>query len=211
MPEALCDFWEGSNTSSDIQWSSNGILSSTFWMWKFTGHCYFVFILEKTGFYCIWYLFLSFVLGLNGLNFLFPTNQASAPVSLPSSRLPSLNVPCMMVPSTALAPFPLIYSSAGTSQLHSSSSASFPNVSCVNFSMPGLTSTTPVFIGTPAVLTPNSSQIPTLEPHQQFHSAVHLNPLLGSACNSVKTDSSICMGHPVTLLNLPQVRKVILL
>ncbi|ETE68509.1 Transcription factor E2F7, partial [Ophiophagus hannah] len=150
------------------------------------------------------YLYVQPAAGLNGLNFLFPTNQASAPVSLPSSRLPSLNVPCMMVPSTALAPFPLIYSSAGTSQLHSSSSASFPNVTCMNFSMPGLTSTTPVFIGTPTVLTPNSSQLPTLEPHQQFHSAVHLNPLLGSACNSVKTDSSICMGHPVTLLNLPQ-------
>uniref|UniRef100_A0A8C6X8D1 Transcription factor E2F7 n=1 Tax=Naja naja TaxID=35670 RepID=A0A8C6X8D1_NAJNA len=141
---------------------------------------------------------------LNGLNFLFPTNQASAPVSLPSSHLPSLNVPCMMVPSTALGPFPVIYSSAGTSQLHSSSSASFPNVTCMNFSMPSLTSTAPLFIGTPTVLTPNSSQLPTLEPHQQFHSAVHLNPLLGSACNSVKTDSSICMGHPVTLLNLPQ-------
>uniref|UniRef100_A0A8C5SA05 Transcription factor E2F7 n=1 Tax=Laticauda laticaudata TaxID=8630 RepID=A0A8C5SA05_LATLA len=150
------------------------------------------------------YLYVQPSAGLNGLNFLFPTNQASASISLPSSRLPSVNVPCMMVPSTALAPFPVIYSSAGTSQLHSSSSASFPNVTCMNFSMPGLTSTTPVFIGTPAMLTPNSSQLPTLEPHQQFHSAVHLNPLLGSACNSVKTDSSICMGHPVTLLNLPQ-------
>ncbi|XP_034259704.1 transcription factor E2F7 [Pantherophis guttatus] len=158
---------------------------------------------EKTSF-LPQYLYVQPAAGLNGLNFLFPTNQAPAPVSLPSSRLSSLNVPCMMVPSTALAPFPLIYSSAGTSQLHSSSSASFPNVTCVNFSMPGLTSTTPVFIGTPTVLTPNSSQLPTLEPHQQFHSAVHLNPLLGSPCNSVKTDSSICMGHPVTLFNLPQ-------
>uniref|UniRef100_A0A8C7DUF7 Transcription factor E2F7 n=1 Tax=Naja naja TaxID=35670 RepID=A0A8C7DUF7_NAJNA len=150
------------------------------------------------------YSYFNVVSRLNGLNFLFPTNQASAPVSLPSSHLPSLNVPCMMVPSTALGPFPVIYSSAGTSQLHSSSSASFPNVTCMNFSMPSLTSTAPLFIGTPTVLTPNSSQLPTLEPHQQFHSAVHLNPLLGSACNSVKTDSSICMGHPVTLLNLPQ-------
>ncbi|KAM6435820.1 transcription factor E2F7 isoform 1-T1 [Liasis olivaceus] len=150
------------------------------------------------------YLYVQPTAGLNGFNFLFPTNQAPAPVSLPSSRMPSLNVPCMMVPSTALAPFPLIYSSAVTSQLHSSSSGSFPNVTCVNFSMPGLTSTPPVFIGTPAVVSPNSSQLPALEPHQQFHSAVHLNPLLGSACNSVKTDPSICMGHPVTLLKLPQ-------
>lgn len=209
MPEALMLFWEGSNTSSQVQ--------MVFWAQRFECESLQVIAilslsLRRQDFTVFGiFFFLSFVLGLNGLNFLFPTNQASAPVSLPSSHLPSLNVPCMMVPSTALAPFSLIYSSAGTSQLHSSSSASFPNVSCVNFSMPGLTSTTPVFIGTPTVLTPNSSQIPTLEPHQQFHSAVHLNHLLGSACNSVKMDSSICMRHPVTLLNLSQVRKGILL
>ncbi|XP_053114205.1 transcription factor E2F7 isoform X2 [Hemicordylus capensis] len=93
---------------------------------------------------------------------------------------------------------------AVTSQLSSTPAGSFPNVTCMNFSMPGLTSTTPVFIGTPAVVTPNSSQLSTLEPHQQIHSAVHLSPVLGSACSSVKTDSPVCMGHPVTLLKLQQ-------
>ncbi|XP_062990787.1 transcription factor E2F7 [Elgaria multicarinata webbii] len=150
------------------------------------------------------YLYVHPAAGLNGFNFLFPANQTPGPVGLPSSHLPSLNVPCMMVPSTALASFPLIYSPAVTSQLSNAPAGSFPNVTCMNFSMPGLTSTTPVFIGTPSVVTPNSSQLPTLEPHQQIHSAVHLSPVLGSACSSVKADSPVCMGHPVTLLKLQQ-------
>uniref|UniRef100_A0A8D2LMS3 Transcription factor E2F7 n=1 Tax=Varanus komodoensis TaxID=61221 RepID=A0A8D2LMS3_VARKO len=149
-------------------------------------------------------LFFSSCLGLNGFNFLFPANQTPGPVSLPSSHLPPLNVPCMMVPSSALAPFPLIYSPAVTSQLSSAPASSFPNVTCMNFSMPGLPSTAPVFIGTPAVVTSNSSQLPSLESHQQIHSAVHLSPVLGSACSTIKADAPVCMGHPVTLLKLQQ-------
>ncbi|XP_033018446.1 transcription factor E2F7 isoform X2 [Lacerta agilis] len=151
------------------------------------------------------YLYVQPAAGLNGFNFLFPASQAPGPVNLPSSRFPSLNVPCMMVPSTALAPFPLIYSPAVTSQLSSAPAGSFPNVTCMNFSMPGLSPTTPVFIGTPAaVVAPNSSQLPTLEPHQQIQPAVHLSPVLGSACSSIKADSPVCMGHPVTLLKFQQ-------
>lgn len=146
-----------------------------------------------------------FHLGLNGFNLLFPANQVPGPVSLPLNRLPSLNVPCMMVPSTAFAPFPLIYSPAVTSQLSSAPAGSFPNVTYMNLAVPGLASTTPVFIGTPAVVAPNSSQLSTLEPPQQIPSAVHLSPVLGSACSSVKTESPVCMGHPVTLLKLQQV------
>uniref|UniRef100_A0A8D2LMA7 Transcription factor E2F7 n=1 Tax=Varanus komodoensis TaxID=61221 RepID=A0A8D2LMA7_VARKO len=150
------------------------------------------------------YLYVQPAAGLNGFNFLFPANQTPGPVSLPSSHLPPLNVPCMMVPSSALAPFPLIYSPAVTSQLSSAPASSFPNVTCMNFSMPGLPSTAPVFIGTPAVVTSNSSQLPSLESHQQIHSAVHLSPVLGSACSTIKADAPVCMGHPVTLLKLQQ-------
>lgn len=139
-------------------------------------------------------------LGLNGFNFLFPASQVPGSMSLSSSRLPSLGVPCVVVPSTALAPLPLIYSPAVTSQL-SAPAGSFPSVTCMNFSMPGLTSTTPVFIGTPAVVTPNSSQLSTLESHQHINSGVHLRP------SSVQADSPVCMGHPVTLVKLQQVRK----
>ncbi|XP_060101100.1 transcription factor E2F7 [Heteronotia binoei] len=150
------------------------------------------------------YLYVQPTSGLNSFNFLFPANQSPDPVSLPPSRLPSLSVPCVVVPSPALASFPLICSPAVTSQLSSSSAGSFPNITCMNFSMPGLTSTAPVFIGTPAVITPNSPQLSTLDPCQQVNSSMHLNPMLGSACSSVKADSSACMGHHLTLLKLQQ-------
>nr|XP_060633404.1 transcription factor E2F7 [Anolis sagrei ordinatus] len=147
------------------------------------------------------YFYLPPAAGLNGFNFLFPASQTPAPVGLSSSHLPSLNVSCMMVPSSALAPVPLIYSPAVTaSQVSSAPSGSFPSVTCMNFSMPGLTSTTPVFIGTPAVVAQNSSPLPARELHQQVHSAAHLSPVPGSG----KADSAICMGQPVTLLKLQQ-------
>ncbi|KAL8221595.1 UNVERIFIED_CONTAM: hypothetical protein K2H54_070450 [Gekko kuhli] len=94
--------------------------------------------------------------------------------------------------------------SAVTSQLSSAPAGSFPNVTCMNFSMPGLASTAPVFIGTPAVITPNASQLSTLDPHQQIHSSVRLSPMLGSACSSMKADPPACMGHHLTLLKLQQ-------
>ncbi|XP_077194988.1 transcription factor E2F7 isoform X2 [Paroedura picta] len=150
------------------------------------------------------YLYVQPTSGLNSFNFLFPTNQSPDPVSLPPSRLPSLSVPCVVVPSPALASFPLICPPAVTSQHSSAPAGSFPNVTCMNFSVPGLTSTAPVFIGTPAVITPNSSLVSTLDPHQQIHASVRLNPMLGSACSSVKADSSVCMSHHLNLLKLQQ-------
>nr|XP_056703112.1 transcription factor E2F7 [Euleptes europaea] len=150
------------------------------------------------------YLYVQPTSGLNNFNFLFPANPPCDSVSLHSSRLPSIGVPCVVVPSPALASFPLICSPAVTNQLSSAPAGSFSNVSCMNFSMPGLTSAAPVFIGTPAVITPNSSQLSTLDPHQQIHSAARLGSVLGSACGSVKVDSSACMGHPLTLLKLQQ-------
>ncbi|XP_015262139.1 PREDICTED: transcription factor E2F7 [Gekko japonicus] len=150
------------------------------------------------------YLYVQPASGLNSFNFLFPANQSPDPASLPPSRLPSLSVPCVVVPSPALASFPLICSPAVTSQLSPAPAGSFPNVTCMNFSVPGLTSTAPVFIGTSAVLTPNASQLSTLDPHQQMHSSVRLSPMLGSACSSIKADSPACMGHHLTLLKLQQ-------
>ncbi|XP_048358184.1 transcription factor E2F7 isoform X3 [Sphaerodactylus townsendi] len=150
------------------------------------------------------YLYVQPTSGLNNFNFLFPANQSPDPVSLPPSRLPSLSVPCVVVPSPALPSFPLICSPAVTNPLSPAPAGSFPNVSCMNFSMPGLTSTTPVFIGTPAVIAPNSSQLSTFDPHQQIHPAVRLSTMLGSACSSVKADSPTCLGHPLTLLKLQQ-------
>ncbi|XP_030404526.1 transcription factor E2F7 isoform X1 [Gopherus evgoodei] len=150
------------------------------------------------------YLYVQPAAGLSGFNFLFSANQIPGAVGLSASQLPSLSVPCVVVPSTAVAPFPLICSPAITNPLPSAPAGSFPSTASTNFSMPGLTSTTPVFIGTTAMVTPKTSKIPSVDPQQPVPSAVHLSPVLGRSCNTVKLESSVCTGPPVTLLKLQQ-------
>ncbi|XP_067416007.1 transcription factor E2F7 [Emydura macquarii macquarii] len=149
------------------------------------------------------YLYVQPAAGLSGFNFLFSANQTPGAVGLSASQLPSLSVPCVVVPSTAVAPFPLICSPAITSPLSSAPAGSLPNAASLNFSVPGLT-TTPVFIGTTAVVTPKTSKIPSVDPQQLVPSAVHLSPVLGRSCSTVKLESPVCTGHPVTLLKLQQ-------
>nr|XP_048691664.1 transcription factor E2F7 isoform X3 [Caretta caretta] len=91
-----------------------------------------------------------------------------------------------------------------TGPLSSAPPGSLPNTASTNFSMPGLTSTTPVCIGTTAMVTPKTSKIPSVDPQQPVPSAVHLSPILGRSCRTVKLESPVCTGPPVTLLKLQQ-------
>ncbi|KFZ52459.1 Transcription factor E2F7, partial [Antrostomus carolinensis] len=139
-----------------------------------------------------------------GFNFLFSANQAPGAISLAASQLPSLSVPCVMVPSAALASFPLVCSPTVTSPLSPVPEGTFSTATSMNFSMSGLASTTPVFVGTTAVVTPKVSPAPSVDPQQPAHPTLHLSPVLASSCGAVKLDSPVCMGHPVTLLKLQQ-------
>ncbi|GAB0176397.1 transcription factor E2F7 [Grus japonensis] len=150
------------------------------------------------------YLYVRPTAGLSSFNFLFSTNQAPGAISLAASQLPSLSVPCVMVPSAALASFPLVCSPAVTSPLSPVPDGSFSAAASMNFSMSGLASTTPVFIGTTTVVTPKVSPVPSVDPQQPAHPALHLSPVLARSCGAVKLDSPVCMGHPVTLLKLQQ-------
>lgn len=111
-----------------------------------------------------------------------------------------------MVPSAALASFPLVCSPTITGPLSPVPDGSFSAATSMNFSMSGLASTTPVFIGTTAVVTPKVSPVPSVDPQQPAHPTLHLSPVLARSCSAVKLDSPVCMGHPVTLLKLQQVR-----
>ncbi|XP_064306035.1 transcription factor E2F7 [Phalacrocorax carbo] len=148
------------------------------------------------------YLYVQPTAGLNSFNFLFSANQAPGAISLAASQLPSLSIPCVMVPSAALASFPVVCSPTVTnSALSPVPDGSFSAAASMNFSMSGLASTTPVFIGTTAVVTPKVSPTPSVDPQQPAHPALHLSPVLARSC---KLDSPMCMGHPVTLLKLQQ-------
>ncbi|CAM9995578.1 unnamed protein product [Bubo scandiacus] len=150
------------------------------------------------------YLYVQPTAGLNSFNFLFSASQAPGTISLAASQLPSLSVPCVMVPSVALASFPLVCSPAVTSPLSPVPDGSFSNTASMNFSMSSLASTTPVFIGTTAVVTPEVLPVPSVDPQQPAHPSLHLSPVLARSCSAIKLDSPVCMGHPVTLLKLQQ-------
>ncbi|NXT41613.1 E2F7 factor, partial [Pelecanoides urinatrix] len=149
-------------------------------------------------------LYVQPTAGLSSFNFLFSANQAPGAINLAASQLPSLSVPCVVVPSAALASFPLICSPTVTSPLSPVPNGSFSTAASMNFSMSGLASTTPVFIGTTAVVTPKVSPASSVDPQQPAHPALHLSPMLARSCGAVKLDSPMCMGHPVTLLKLQQ-------
>ncbi|NXK01767.1 E2F7 factor, partial [Herpetotheres cachinnans] len=142
--------------------------------------------------------------GLSSFNFLFSANQAPGAISLAANQLPSLSVPCVVVPSAALTSFPLVCSPTITSPLSPVPDGSFSAAASVNLSMSSLASTTPVFVGTTAVVTPKVSPAPLGDLQQPAHPALHLSPVLARSCGAVKLDSPVCMGHPVTLLKLQQ-------
>ncbi|NXO42653.1 E2F7 factor, partial [Locustella ochotensis] len=150
------------------------------------------------------YLYVQPTAGLSGFNFLFSANQAPGAISLAANQMPSLSVPCVMVPSAALASFPLVCSPSFTSPLSPAPDASFSAAASTNFSMSSLASTTPVLISTTAVVTPKASPAPSVDPQQPPHPALHLSPVLTRSCSAVKLDSPVCVGHPVTLLKLQQ-------
>ncbi|NWV40193.1 E2F7 factor, partial [Grantiella picta] len=150
------------------------------------------------------YLYVQPTAGLSSFNFLFSANQAPGAISLAANQLPSLSVPCIMVPSAALASFPLVCSPSFSSPLSPVRDGSFSAAASTNFSMSSLASTTPVFISATAVVTPKVSPAPSVDPQQPAHPALHLSPVLTRSCSAVKVDSPMCMGHPVTLLKLQQ-------
>ncbi|NWU74450.1 E2F7 factor, partial [Onychorhynchus coronatus] len=150
------------------------------------------------------YLYVQPTTGLSSFNFLFSAYQAPGAISLASNQLPSLSVPCVMVPSAALASFPLVCSPSFTSPLSPVPDGSFSAAASMNFSMSSLASTTPVFISTTAMVTPKVSPAPSVDLQQPAHPALHLSPVLTRSCSAVKLDSPVCVGHPVTLLKLQQ-------
>ncbi|NWH80033.1 E2F7 factor, partial [Piaya cayana] len=150
------------------------------------------------------YIYVQPTAGLSSCNFLFPAKQAPSAISLTASQLPSLSVPCVMVPSAALASFPLVCSATIASPVSPVSDGSFTAAASMNFSMSSLASTTPVFVGTTAMVAPKVPPAPSVDHQQPTHSTLHLSPVLARSCTAVKLDSPVCMGHPVTLLKLQQ-------
>ncbi|MEE6480668.1 hypothetical protein FKM82_012645 [Ascaphus truei] len=141
------------------------------------------------------YLYVPSAAGLNGFKFLLPTNQATGAVGLSPSPLTSLNVPCMVMPSSALAAFPFICSPAVTNSLPSASNGSGPSAGSMNFNLPGIVSATHVLIDT-------SAMVPSKSPEPSSDQPCTQSPVPGRCGSSVKVDPPACMGQPIPILKI---------
>uniref|UniRef100_A0A803JLK1 Transcription factor E2F7 n=1 Tax=Xenopus tropicalis TaxID=8364 RepID=A0A803JLK1_XENTR len=132
------------------------------------------------------FLYVPTTQGLNSFNFLLPANHSAG---LSQSQLASLNVPYVMVPSSALTAFPFICSPA----VSSGASGSTLN-GRMNFSQAGTSSPTRLIIGAPQMAVPQP-------PEPAVDQTKNLSPLsvspVSAKCASSKADSHDSLSQSI--------------
>ncbi|XP_006142918.1 transcription factor E2F7 [Tupaia chinensis] len=149
------------------------------------------------------YLYVQSPAGLNGLNVLLPGSQTPHSAGPSSGQLPAFSVPCMVLPSPTLGAFPVLYSPALPGQV-ASAPGTLPNTGPVNFGLPGLGSTAHLLISPAAMVNPKSSTLPSADPQLQTQPSLTLSPVMSRSHSVVQPDSPVYMGHPVSVVKLPQ-------
>ncbi|XP_069620647.1 transcription factor E2F7 [Ranitomeya imitator] len=143
------------------------------------------------------YLYVPSSTGLNGFNFFLPASQATGALSISQSPLSHVNVPYVMVPSSALAAFPFICSPAVSSSVSAASSDHALGTGSMNFSLPPGMNTPPphILFGMPSMV---SSSVPASSPDLQPNGIpASANPQTASPA----TADSICAVHPLPAKN----------
>ncbi|XP_008142076.2 transcription factor E2F7 [Eptesicus fuscus] len=141
--------------------------------------------------------------GLNGLNVLLPGSQTPHAMGPPSGQLPSLGVPCMVLPSSTLGPFPVLYSPTMAGPV-SPAPGTVPNTGPGNFRLPGLRSTPHLLIGPAALVNPNSSTLPSADPQLQGPHSLNQSPVMSRPHNAIQPTSPVYEGHPGSVVKLQQ-------
>ncbi|XP_020143558.1 transcription factor E2F7 [Microcebus murinus] len=150
------------------------------------------------------YLYVQSPAGLNGFNVLLSGGQTPHTVGPSSGQLPSFSVPCMVLPSPTLGPFPVVYSPAMPGPV-SSTPGVLPNTGPVNFSLPGLGSTPHLVVSPAAMVNPKSSTLPSTDPQLQGQPSLNLSPVISRSHNIIQQpESPIYVGHPVSVVKLQQ-------
>ncbi|PIO28576.1 hypothetical protein AB205_0087340, partial [Aquarana catesbeiana] len=134
--------------------------------------------------------------GLNGFNFFLPASQATGAMGLSQNNLPQVNVPYVMVPSTALAALPFLCSSAVGNQISAVSSGSAINPGSMNYSLPGMPSSHIMFGASPVVSPPQCET--SLEPAPALP-PVCVSPVPEKLASSTAADSPVCVVQPVSI------------
>ncbi|XP_004384676.1 transcription factor E2F7 [Trichechus manatus latirostris] len=149
------------------------------------------------------YLYVQSPAGLNGFNVLLPSSQTPHAVGPSSGQLPSLSVPCMVLPSPTLGPFPVLYSPTMPG-LGSSAPGTLPNTGPMNFGLPGLGSTAHLLIGPATMVNPKSSTLPSTDPPLQGQPSLNLSPEVSQSCSAVQPESPVYVRHPAPAVKLQQ-------
>uniref|UniRef100_A0A8C9DFK0 Transcription factor E2F7 n=1 Tax=Prolemur simus TaxID=1328070 RepID=A0A8C9DFK0_PROSS len=150
------------------------------------------------------YLYVQSPAGLNGFNVLLSGGQTPHTVGPSSGQLSSFSVPCMVLPSPTLGPFPVLYSPAMPGPV-SSTPGALPNTGPVNFSLPGLGSTAHLVVGPAAMVNPMSSTLPSADPQLQGQPSLNLSPVMSESHSVIQQpESPIYVGHPVSVVKLEQ-------
>ncbi|XP_004676561.1 PREDICTED: transcription factor E2F7 [Condylura cristata] len=149
------------------------------------------------------YLYVQPPAGLNGFNVLLSGSQPTHAVGPSSGQLPSLGVPCMIVPSPTVGPFPVLYSPTVPGPV-ASAPGSLPSAGPVNFGLPGLTSTAHLLISPAAMVNPKSSTLTSADPQLQGQCALNLSPVIARSHHIIQPESPIFGAHPTSVVKLPQ-------
>nr|XP_019610578.1 PREDICTED: transcription factor E2F7 [Rhinolophus sinicus] len=149
------------------------------------------------------YLYVQSPTGLNGFNVLLSGSQTPHAVGPPSGQLPSLSVPCMFLPSSALGPFPVLYSPTMAGPV-SSAPGTLPNTGPVNFGLPGFGSMAHLLISPAAMVNPKSLTLPSTDPQLQGPCSLHLSPVMSRSHNVSQPESPIYGGPPVSVVKVQQ-------
>ncbi|XP_010637832.1 transcription factor E2F7 isoform X5 [Fukomys damarensis] len=149
------------------------------------------------------YLYVQSPAGLNGFHALLSGSQTPHSVGPPSGQLPSFSVPCMVLPSPTMGPFPVVYSPAMPVPI-SSAPGTLPNTGPVNFSLPGLGSAAHLLISPAAMINPKSSTLPSADPQFQGQPSLHLSPVMARSHNVIQPESPVYIGHPASVVKLQQ-------
>ncbi|XP_033722198.1 transcription factor E2F7 isoform X2 [Tursiops truncatus] len=149
------------------------------------------------------YLYVQSPAGLNGFSVLLSGNQTPRAVGPPSGQLPPLSVPCMVLPSPTLGPFPVLYSPTMPGPVSSASSA-LPSTGPVNLGLPGLGSTAHLLIGPAALVNPKSSTLPSTDAQLQGPHSLNLSPVMSRSHSIIQPESPVYGGHPASVVKLQQ-------
>lgn len=135
---------------------------------------------------------------------LLPGSQTPHAMGPPLGQLPSLGVPCMVLPSSTLGPFPVLYSPTMAGPV-SPAPATVSNTGPGNFRLPGLRSTPHLLIGPTALVNPNPSAVPSADPQLQGPHSLNQSPAMSRPHNTIQPASQVYEGHPGSVVTLQQV------